>query len=68
MAADTTMGSTEHDQRKDDAAESRDDPREFQESSWGVGSASALESLKQREARRSKNVPRQESDDRPSAG
>ena len=62
------MGSsTEHDQRKGDAAEGRDDQREFQESSWGVGSASALESLKQREARRSKNVPKQENDQRPSA-
>ena len=62
------MENQEQDQRKDDAAESRDDQREFQESSWGVGSASALESLKQREARRSKNSgAREESDGRPSA-
>jgi len=61
------MASTEQDQRKDGAAEGRDEAREFQESTWGEGSASALESLKQREARRSRSVPRQESSDRPSA-
>jgi hypothetical protein len=65
MAANR-MG-TEHDQRRDDAAESRDGQRDFAESSWGVGSASALESLKQREAQRSRGVPKHANDDRPSA-
>jgi hypothetical protein len=37
------------------------------ESTWGEGSASALESLKRREQRRDHTIPRRDQDDHPEA-
>ena len=62
------MGNTDSDPaNKDNAAPGRDESREEPDSTWGVGSASALESMKQREARRSKSAPKPDGEGRPSA-